>query len=251
MVHVFPENHQITKKDCSEILYKPKWGVYRFSDGCRAPYIHGIVDDIKKRFPDTFTGKWLKELERNKWKQIDSVEKWEHFYEFLKPLVHDKEKQFREETGIDITKECVFHLRVGDLFKAHLKERRMEHLHRYHTPTGTLYSLVKTAKEMGFKKIYIFCGIHALTYQWEKNVNYMKDVRNIFLKYGMKFQIITGDPDMDFSVMCKAKVFCVSGGGYSANVQRYRSHFLGKELDLPFFNQVYNHELHKGYYRHY
>jgi hypothetical protein len=249
---VFPENHDFSKEDVRFKLYKPNWHLYRLSDMIRDPYTHSLQDSIKQNFKGSLAEKWFDELNRKRWKNTYNKEAWKHFVNYMKPLIEEKVDDFVNDTEINVREACLFHIRLGDIFdnrKDRNKNQHRYHLFKYHTPIQRFEEMLRVAKRLGYKKIYLVCGIHWIWGNWENNVHYLKDLRNIVNKHGLQHQVISADPDTDFSILCMCKHFGVSGGGFSSTIRIFRDINIGPEQDQEMFNIAFNKEAHKDYYR--
>lgn len=244
----FSINHQVTKDDIVKHIFNPKCKEYRLSDGCTAPYAHKMIEQIKN-YPTSITKAWLIELEKKGWMHIKTVEQYKHFAKFCIDHINHGVEIFKMEQGIDITKELVLHLRVGDVFRGDIGSRQYDLLNQYITTTDALETILQKLQQKQINRVIVVCGMHRLFGEWGRNITYFKDVHALFNKFKIDYILTTCDPDIDFALMCGAKTFIVSGGGFSALAQNVRKVNGKFEEDEPFFDLVYNPRLHKDYYK--
>ena len=110
----------------------------------------------------------------------------------------------------------VVHLRIGDVLEEYTD------LRGYWSPLKCeqIFDLVKKLNKSKIKNIHFLFGSHKKLNSYEKSIKYLKDVKNKFIDYNIKF-IFSKNPDFDFYYMCHSKYFIKSGGGYSEIISKY------------------------------
>jgi hypothetical protein len=121
----------------------------------------------------------------------------------------------------------VVHLRLGDVIdnSTHsVDEFLFKPIKLYH-PNGNSVGYVKPLryyeetinkiKNLGISKVIFITGFHRGR-DHTKSLKYLSHVKNLFESKGFECQTrINLDPDEDFLIMCNAKYFVPSGGGFS------------------------------------
>lgn len=121
----------------------------------------------------------------------------------------------------------VIHLRLGDVIENStnsvddflLKPVYLTHLNgnsiNYVKPLEYYQQIINKSKTLGVSKAILITGFHQGT-NHTKSLQYVSHVKNFFQSKGFQCQTrINLDPDEDFLIMCNAKYFVPSGGGFS------------------------------------
>ena len=121
----------------------------------------------------------------------------------------------------------VIHLRLGDVIENStnsvddflLKPVYLTHPNgnsvNYVKPLEYYQQIINKSKTLGVSKAILITGFHQGT-NHTKSLQYVSHVKNLFQSKGFQCQTrINLDPDEDFLIMCNAKYFVPSGGGFS------------------------------------
>lgn len=125
------------------------------------------------------------------------------------------------------TNHLVIHLRLGDVIDNSTHSVN-EFLHRpvyvnyskgnsvnYVKPIEYYKSIIIKSKLLGISKVIFITGFHRGK-DHTKSLKYLSHIKNLFESKGFQCQTrINLDPDEDFLIMCNAKYFVPSGGGFS------------------------------------
>lgn len=165
------------------------------------------IDSINSLYPNSIGDLYLKKNNSKK----------ENF-NILKQIVNEKSKELKyKPTNNDI----ILHLRVGDSLKD-FKDNKIVYFKNYATKLEDIEKNIDIFKN---KNVLFFYGIHLPRDDdkkvWVENKNkltdlYLDKVKDIFNKNNISFQDkSSGNPDLDFLMMCSGKTFIQSGGRYS------------------------------------
>lgn len=125
------------------------------------------------------------------------------------------------------TNYLVIHLRLGDvidnsthsvddfLFKTINLYQTNGNSVNYVKPIKYYQQIINKSKTLGISKVILITGFHQGT-NHTKSLKYISHVKKLFESKGFECQTrINLDPDEDFLIMCNAKYFVPSGGGFS------------------------------------
>jgi hypothetical protein len=116
----------------------------------------------------------------------------------------------------------IIHLRLGDVIKDSpfsiyelLYSNKTNHFSKYIKQMSYYQNISNLANKYNIKKIVIVTGFHTKG-PYTKSYEYINKVKSFFEKNGFQVSIrIDNNPDDDFLLMCNAKYFTPSGGGFS------------------------------------
>lgn len=114
----------------------------------------------------------------------------------------------------------VVHLRLGDVIdnsNYSVDEFLFKKInsHNYVKPLGYYRKIIYKSKILGISKVIFITGFHQGK-NHTKSLKYLSYVKKFFKNKGFQCQSrINLDPDEDFLIMCNAKYFVPSGGGFS------------------------------------
>lgn len=175
------------------------------------------IDSIPSKFPESIGTEYvLKNKSKNK------------NFKLLAKIVNERSKNIN---NLPTCKDIVLHLRIGDAIKKYNKEKDLfEYNDNYATKLETIKKNISMFKN---KKILIFYGNHASWAVKKYSELYLKKIKELFKKNNIKFEERSkGNPDEDFLLMCNAKTFIKSGGGYSSLISEMVNYKNNKVIDL-------------------
>jgi hypothetical protein len=116
----------------------------------------------------------------------------------------------------------VMHVRVGDSLDIRDKGRGAQTTRPGIRPMdlNKIKLLLKNDKYKHLNEIHVLFGAHKKSKCYKNSINYLKEVKNKFKNYKLKF-IMSKNPDFDFYYMCHSKYFIQGGGRYSNIISIY------------------------------
>lgn len=126
--------------------------------------------------------------------------------------------------NINFNDTMLIHLRTGDVidddsrsvYEFLSNELLHENGTNYVKPLKYFTNILeKNNKLSKLKNVIIFSGFH-MKHNHSKSFQYIEEIKKMFVDKGFNVQTrLNEDPDEDFVILCHAKYFIKSGGGFS------------------------------------
>jgi hypothetical protein len=203
---------------------KKKWENYRlgdiykyYTDLKHEKVKYGYINSIPSKYHGSIGAEYVL---KNESKNIN--------FNLLLKIVNERTKKMTYSPN---SNELILHLRIGDAIQGYnSKTDKFDYLSNYATKLETLTKNINIFKN---KRVIIFYGNHVSRAKKKYSELYLTHLRQLFKNNNIKFEETSnGDPDEDFLIMCNAKTFIKSGGGYSNLIAQVVRHKKNKVIEL-------------------